>query len=241
LARLKAQPDVFARVEPIPGVFAAAFAPTADPYGVNSHYNYNYSYSNAPPTPAADDKVVREELQKMRRMTADMGLDYLLLVGGTIDHVTDTTGWAAADLTIIGAFVVPSRTINAEGRATAVLIDVRTNRVVLTSSADARDQKFASSVAQGEEQTKLLRAVRNEVLSKAAEQLAQNCRQRGGVAVANTSTRPGANAGNLAAGPIVIDDPVMPAAAPRSASAPPRRPVGAPAPSQTEVRDEFWK
>ncbi len=69
----------------------------------------------AAPCPTPGEPAVRDELQRMRRLAMNMGLDYLVLVGGTIDSKIDSTAASAADLTIVGVFIVPSKAINAEG------------------------------------------------------------------------------------------------------------------------------
>lgn len=168
LRKLEEKQALFARVEALPGVFPIGAAA--------SSRNYNYDDPSA--GAMADERRVREEMQKMRRVALDMGMDHLLLIGGTIDHGTETTGLSAADLTIIGAFVMPSRSIKAEARATAALIDLRTNRLVLTASADARQSAMASAAGQGDKRINVLRKTRDAVLNNVIDDLIAQCEQR---------------------------------------------------------------
>ena len=198
LEKLSDSPTVFSRVEGIPGIFDGSYAPSASSHQGN-RMDYNYTYNSPPPAaprPSPGEPAVRDEMQRMRRFALSMGMDYLVLVGGTIDTKIDSTAASAADLTIVGAFLVPSKAINAEGRATAALIDLRSNRVVLTAVAESRGSKVAPSVAQSEGETNLLRSIRDDVLSKAAAQLARNCQNQSGMAFGAPQQAPPVTAGN---------------------------------------------
>ena len=116
----------------------------------------------------------------MRRFARDMGLDHLLVVGGTIDHAVQENGLGVLDLTIVGAFVVPSKEIKADARAAAALIDLKTGRVVMTASADASKGGLASSATRQSGQLNVLRQARDEVVNKLAVSVVAQCRRRQG-------------------------------------------------------------
>jgi regulator of extracellular matrix RemA (YlzA/DUF370 family) len=107
----------------------------------------------------------------MLRYTRDIGADYLFLFGGTIDHATTGTGLSLADVTVVGMFAVPSKRISAEGRASGILIDARTGRVVLAVGASHSDSRMAPTAAQESDELKLLTGVRDELTKQLAEQL----------------------------------------------------------------------
>jgi len=129
---------------------------------------------SARPGPAGASEPVdpsREQISRMLRYARDTGSDYLFLFGGTIDHASTGTGLSLADVTIIGAFTVPSKRISAEGRASGILIDARSGRVVLAVGASRTDSRMAPTAAQDTDELKLLTSVRDELTKELAEQL----------------------------------------------------------------------
>lgn len=121
--------------------------------------------------PPAPDDGVKSQAAHMLRYARDIGADYLFLFGGTIDHATTGTGLSLADVTIVGAFTVPSKRISAEGRASGILIDARSGRVVLAVGASHSDSRLAPTAAQESDELKLLTGVRDELTKQLAEQL----------------------------------------------------------------------
>jgi len=85
------------------------------------------------------------------------------------------TGLSLLDLTIVGAFVVPSREIKAQARASGALVDLRTNRVVLTASASTEGSRLGSAASEDGDEMKLLRSVRDEVVEKLTRQFLEEC------------------------------------------------------------------
>jgi hypothetical protein len=81
------------------------------------------------------------------------------------------------DLTIVGAFVVPSKQITAEAKASGAVIDLKTGRVVLTASADTTRGGVASTVTQESGQLNVAREARDDVLGRLAEQVIQRCQK----------------------------------------------------------------
>jgi hypothetical protein len=65
-------------------------------------------------------------LATLRNTAAGMGLNYLLVYGGTVDRSTAPTQLELFNLTVIGLFIVPSDQITANGKAAGSLIDVST-------------------------------------------------------------------------------------------------------------------
>jgi hypothetical protein len=118
-----------------------------------------------------DDSAARQRMNLMLRYTRDTGSDYLFLFGGTIDHATTGTGLSLADVTIVGAFMVPSKRISAEGRASGVLIDARSGHIVLAVGASRTDSLLAPTAAQDSDELKLLTSVRDELTKELAGQL----------------------------------------------------------------------
>lgn len=119
---LRAQVGLIARAEPLPGIYdgddklAIRLFPTAD------------SAKDGRDHAACQRRAV----YRMRALAADMGLDYLFLMGGTIDANDTDTPWAIMNLTIAGMYLFPSRQEHADAHAAGALIDLHTGRVVMT-------------------------------------------------------------------------------------------------------------
>jgi len=162
LNKLRARPNLFSRVEGISG------AVTVEPQ---------------PVAPAGDSTITTEgraraEMDRIRAVAREMGMDHLLLVGGTIDQATKENGLSLLDLTIVGAFVVPSKQVDAEARASGALIDLASGRVTLFASADASRGRLASSATQSSGEMDVMREARDEVLAKLATQVIAQCEQQ---------------------------------------------------------------
>ena len=135
LDALRAKPDLFARVTPVGGRFGEAT--TDDPY--------RRPMGDGPGSPDRNVPSAKDQLSRMRTLAASTGMDYLLVFGGSIEHGHQGSGLELLDLTIVGAFVVPSHGVTVDGRATGSLIDVQTGRVVMTFSAAAKGTGAAPS------------------------------------------------------------------------------------------------
>ena len=107
----------------------------------------------------------------MRHFAKDVGADYLFVFGGTVDRSTEDTGLALADATIIGAFVVPSKQIDAEGKAAGSLVDVQTGRVVLSVSADGHERRRSPAASSAADEVTLLETLRDDLTDQLGQRL----------------------------------------------------------------------
>jgi hypothetical protein len=128
-----------------------------------------------------DGAEARRRVRVMRQHANDLGLDYLLLYGGTIDYGSQETPTSVMDLTIVGAYVVPSRDVKAAARASGSLIEVRSGRVVLSASAEGARQKWVPAMSQGGAKVEVLEGLRDEVVGKLAEEVVGRVRERAAV------------------------------------------------------------
>ena len=167
---LRKDPAVFARVEALPYVDPAV--------AQQQSYGYYNTWEQGPPAPAAS-ATPRPSLAGIRRLAADTGMDYVLLVGGTVDHGSSGTPLSLLDITIIGGFIIPSRETRGTAVASAALIDVPTGRVIVNSSAEARRTSFVPAASVSGERAKLLQAIRDDVVKKLGAQVLADVRQRG--------------------------------------------------------------
>jgi hypothetical protein len=184
LDSLRGHPDLFSRVDPISGVPGLQYdrdRSNRERYE-RGRYDHDRHFTNckdgdSPPSSVED--LARQEMGRMQRVAREMGMDHLLLIGGTMDQVTKENGLAILDLTIVGAFVVPSKQVDAEAKASGALIDLETGRVVLFASADASRARLASTATQGAGEIDVMRDARDQVLNKLAGQVIQQCEDRG--------------------------------------------------------------
>lgn len=167
---LRADTRSFRRVAAIPGISDGDFH--FDPYSRDAT-------SGSPNTPTVPS--THSALRRLERLARDTGMDYLLLVGATVDSRTHPTPASILDLTIVGAYVVPSNNLSGQARASAILIDVRTEQVVMTSSATASDNTFAPSIADQGAEDHLIRDLRDEVYQRLTKQILADARRRASV------------------------------------------------------------
>jgi hypothetical protein len=187
MEKLRSRPELFSRVEGISGI-AGSYGISADE--VAGRYarrradcppGTNYVTVGAAARQAAESEgreQVQSDVAKMQRLARDMGMDHLILVGGTIDHAVHGNALSILDLTIVGAFVVPSKQIDAKATAAGAIIDLNSGRVVLTASADASKGGLAATATQEGGQLAVLRQARDEVVGKLADSLLAECQRR---------------------------------------------------------------
>ncbi|MDB5322857.1 MAG: hypothetical protein JWN40_4488 [Phycisphaerales bacterium] len=156
LARLRAEPTLFASVQAVPAVFERMGQQTVD---------------------AAE---ARRRVSMMRQHARDLGMDYLLMYGGTMDFGSEQTSSGLLDLTIVGAYVMPSKDVKAVGRSAAAMVDVRTGRVVLSASSEGERKKWVPTMAQGGAQVEVLKGLRDEMVGRLADAVVTRVRERAG-------------------------------------------------------------
>ncbi len=170
LDRLRREHGVFVRVESVPALFgtedmlARQYAP----------YQMTTPFSPRPSDPAS----ARQHMKRLIDMARSTGADYLLVYGGTADYEARNNSLILLDLTVVGAFVVPSNVIHAEARAGAAMVDLRSGRVALMTSADAKRDSFTSTATLDAEQRRVIEKVREAVMAKLGDQVVADCKRR---------------------------------------------------------------
>jgi hypothetical protein len=197
MATLRGDAGVFGRVETLPGVLHEG----------GDHY-YEAGQRRGPDVTEQN----RAQVSGLRSLAADLGMDYLLLVGGTVDYGTSGTPLSVMDLTIVGAFVVPSRETRASAKANGALIDVRTGRVLVNSSAEADRDTLVPSISVEGAEMRLLTKLRDEVLVELGKRVLADTRIRAAsamnaAAVTAAATAPGAGQATPQAAPANVQDP----------------------------------
>lgn len=95
--------------------------------------------------PSTKQNGVGHVVQHIRRGAARQHLDYVLIYEVTDLSHSDGNALQVADLSILGLFILPSRNVEVESTATAMLIDVRNGYPYGAASAFA-DKKALSTV-----------------------------------------------------------------------------------------------
>src|SRR3954468_1229312 len=151
LAHLRANKSMFQRVEGIPAVFD------------------DFTQSGGLPT--TPKQITRDRVARLQRMTQDLGLDYLFIYGDTVSNYTRENPLQLLDLTIVGAFIVPSRQVRATGKAAGALIDARTGSILFIASADTEQSKMATNSNEEGETLKVVQNARESLTLRLADQL----------------------------------------------------------------------
>ncbi|HSA30263.1 MAG TPA: hypothetical protein P5160_00515 [Candidatus Omnitrophota bacterium] len=79
-------------------------------------------------------------------MAEDMGLDYVLLYGGTAELASQPTAWSILDITIVGAYLVPSRKIQLDISSVGVLVDVKDRRPIILVNANQQARSRVAAI-----------------------------------------------------------------------------------------------
>jgi hypothetical protein len=143
LGAFQRRPDLFGRVDPIAG------------------------YGSATTLPSADDLTI------YRRAAAAMGDDFVLVYGGTLERRRSRSPLVVLDATIVGMFVVPSRSLTLTGRAAGSMVDVRTGRVAFTVGADDQESTLQPFASMAGAEGPLTDAVRDRLQRKLVERTAE--------------------------------------------------------------------
>jgi hypothetical protein len=156
---LRRHPAQFAKVEALPAV------------PEQNHYAARRSGNAQEMTDAA----VRDHIESLCRTAGTMNMDYLLLVGGTIDQQTNATPLSLLNLTIVGAFIVPSDQTRAHVKASGAMIDLRTRQVVSVSSAEVQGGHLTPAASTAGENVQLFKRLTNQAAAKLADQVVADC------------------------------------------------------------------
>ena len=129
-----------------------------------------------------DRASLADTIRKLRLGAARQHADIVLIyeVAGTSKD--NATFLSAADLSIVGMFIVPSRHLKAEGFASALLLDVRNGYPYGTATARADDQNLVPTIGSEARTGDLLRDVRTAAAVKLAgevEKMAEALYARG--------------------------------------------------------------
>jgi hypothetical protein len=95
------------------------------------------------PQGGAANRTPAALIADIRRGAARQHLDYVLVYELSGDFSQSTNVLSAADLTILGYFLLPSREVNIRGSANAILLDVRNGYPYGTAASAVEDSDLA--------------------------------------------------------------------------------------------------
>ena len=154
------RPDLFNMVEPMPGNMPGNL-PGLERERCESRTDDRGEKS----------QVQREDpIRAIRKTAGEMGLDYVLIYGGTVDCSRTPTPLEVFNLTIVGAFIVPSDQVLATGKSAGTLIEVASGHVVMNFSADAKGSAFLPSIEASEVYESMRIGVREDLIRKMTQQ-----------------------------------------------------------------------
>ena len=119
----------------------------------------------------------RNVVNHIRRGAARQHLDYVIAY--EVNHKSDSqrNGLQIADLSILGLFVLPSRDVDVQSTASAILMDVRNGYPYLTGSTFADKSGISTLVGRGDKKDKLKDASRIVAVDKIADEFAQGLKE----------------------------------------------------------------
>jgi hypothetical protein len=130
------------------------------------------------------------EMQSLCHLAQSVGADYVFVFGGNIDSWQDGNALKVFDFTIVGAAIVPSAKIRAEGRTAGALIETATGDPVLFVNAEAKSSTTSPSYQADGRNNTLKAGLRDELTSKLADALLKRLADCNRIADARTPNEP---------------------------------------------------
>jgi hypothetical protein len=160
IERLEKETDLFDRVQGISGISPA-----------------QAGYHHRSRDRAIAGGQVKQHLNSLIATSRTMGADYLLVYGGTVDSTERAGTLTLFDLTIAGAFIVPSRAIEADAKAAANIIDLRDRRVVAIATATTDSFTLSPTVGKDGRQASLMQRVADNAIEEMADRIVEQFRE----------------------------------------------------------------
>ena len=162
LETLESRPDLIAEVIEVPFPLSTVR---------RSHYG---SHGAVTTSGAAHKAELERRVQAMLDMSSKLGATHALLVGGHIDTRVLTSPMQILDIAILPMFIIPSKKVEIEAKASGALVDLDSESVVylmnttaeaggITPSAYADQKGESMSITQRE---KLSRQLATELLER---------------------------------------------------------------------------
>lgn len=121
-------------------------------------------------TPTTTGSTAARVVSTIRQGAARQHLDYVLVYEVGVSRRDKANVLSLADLTIVGMFVVPSRSINVEATASGILLDVRNGYPYATLTAHSEKKGISRAVSTVSTQTDMAITAKGRAVMKLAEQ-----------------------------------------------------------------------
>jgi hypothetical protein len=112
-----------------------------------------------------------EAVADIRRGAARQHLDYVLAYEVTSDWSNQANALSVADVSILGLFIVPSRSVEVEAAASALLLDVRNGYPYGTASAIAERTRVARAAYSGGARESMVPLASREAVANLADEV----------------------------------------------------------------------
>ena len=123
------------------------------------------SYVDKPKINKKGYTVASNTVDHIRKGAARQHLDYVLIYEVTRKDDKHSNALSFADASILGLFVIPSKTIDVSSTASAILLDVRNGYPYLTSTEFAEDSRLSISIHSRSQSKKLANKTRLNVVA----------------------------------------------------------------------------
>ncbi|PCJ30540.1 MAG: hypothetical protein COA90_09000 [Gammaproteobacteria bacterium] len=117
-----------------------------------------------------DDKTI-DVVSQIRIGAARQHMDAVLIYEVYSRENSSSNGLSIGDLTIIGAYLLPSKSVETQGYANALLIDVVQGYPYGTAEASLEKSELASTVGRYDKMQELSKEIKTEVTAKLVKQV----------------------------------------------------------------------
>ena len=139
-------------------------------------------YSNANAEQARADAEHR--MQRILTVAKNMGVDYLFIFGGNLDHSSESNPLAVLDWTIIGAYIIPGKNVKGTARAMGTLLNVQTGEVMLLTTASVAKETLSTWAGESGAERRMVESLRELAIRALSEDFLRKVRGQTGVAAA---------------------------------------------------------
>jgi outer membrane murein-binding lipoprotein Lpp len=123
--------------------------------------------------PAVRKEAIQQKADTLRKIGAQVGADYVLLIGGNIDSHITAHPIQILDMAILPGLLIPSQTLHMDARAAGALINTRTGMVRTLVSTTTTAKKSFPTLYEEQTRTELAIAQRDQLSQQLVEQLIQ--------------------------------------------------------------------
>ena len=108
--------------------------------------NQSTKYGSVQAPVEEQQKIFQEKVDALLRVSRQVGADGLFVIVGHIDSRVLSSPLVILDLAILPQFVLPSKRLELEAKASRTFIDVATGRVIFMVSSTSKAKGFSPSI-----------------------------------------------------------------------------------------------